>query len=465
MSYQSLRGFVCKGLCAGVCSVPVFSHAALTIGSAMEITHRVIVQPIIVSNDDGSNTANYFGQASQQMEIERFVDQIWAQAGIDVAWLTPTLWNSTFTNIGTSGSNTRSQSDLFTTVRDGDAGGYGNADDRVLDIYFVEVVAGFKPQGANTANGLARVSNSGVMMYVGGNLPGSSGGREAVAHVAAHEIGHNLGLRHNTIDHNLLLPGSTNRGEELNSEQTATALSKPFTIPLGELPLVVGDLDDNGVADVFDLPELVLAYTRPETFAAQSVVDISTVGDLDQNGVFDLMDLRLAADTLPQYGRPQTNRAQNYSDMDLALDALDDGLVNGSAINLFETEIATGKLYEVGDSRSDFTGPGGHADGIINALDINYLFDLQSAAVSGDVVTVSAMLGDLATDADGDGAFTSQDALVVGGFAEAPLADITFDPAAWVQGLTLLDDYRLVPEPAVTVLLTAGFVLSRRRRA
>ena len=86
---------------AAAAALLVGSNAyALTVNPAIPITHRVTVQPIVVSNDDGSNTAAFFGTLSDQMDIESVIDVIWAQAGIDVEFLAPTSYDSTFANVG-----------------------------------------------------------------------------------------------------------------------------------------------------------------------------------------------------------------------------------------------------------------------------------------------------------------------------------------------------------------------------
>ena len=67
--------------------------------AAAEVTRRVFVQPIVVSNDDGSNTATFFGDAAEEFDIVRQIDEIYLQAGIDVEWLTTRTTNSTFFNL------------------------------------------------------------------------------------------------------------------------------------------------------------------------------------------------------------------------------------------------------------------------------------------------------------------------------------------------------------------------------
>lgn len=209
------------------------SQAALIVNSPMAITHRVQVQPIIVSNTDGSNTAEYFGNPTQQGIIEGFVDTIWAQAGIDVQFLTPNTWNDTFANIGNS--SPRPTSDLNTIVTQGDALGFGNSNPLVLDMYFVEIAAGFPDVGENTANGLAFLGANGITQHVGDNLVSFTAGQEVVASVVAHEIGHNLGLPHIVEAENLMQAGgSSNPGERLNASQIATSLASQFSVAVPE---------------------------------------------------------------------------------------------------------------------------------------------------------------------------------------------------------------------------------------
>lgn len=47
-------------------------------------TQRLVVQPIIVSNANGTNTAEYFGDQEQEFDIKPMVDEIFLQANVDV---------------------------------------------------------------------------------------------------------------------------------------------------------------------------------------------------------------------------------------------------------------------------------------------------------------------------------------------------------------------------------------------
>ena len=187
-----------------------------------DVIERVTINPIIVSNSDGSNTAELFGTATQEAEIKRLIDEIYLQAQVDVEWLAPQTYNNTFANIGNGG--TRPNSDLATVVNAGDSAGIGNSSSLIIDMYFVEIAAGFADTTENTANGLAYVNDNGITMHVGDNLPSFLGGRDVVARVVAHEIGHNLGLDHISDTNNLM-----NDGSDLTVSQITTIVNSSFT--------------------------------------------------------------------------------------------------------------------------------------------------------------------------------------------------------------------------------------------
>ena len=80
---------------------------------------------------------------------------------------------------------------------------------------------------------ISLTSGNGVTLWVGPNTPISTAGRDLIAHILAHEIGHNLGLLHITASQNLLL-ASYSPGELLNPSQTITARSSSFAVAVAE---------------------------------------------------------------------------------------------------------------------------------------------------------------------------------------------------------------------------------------
>ncbi len=221
------------------------ASAALIVNPPAAITEIVTVQPIILSDTNGANTAGFFGTAGQQASIEGFIDTIWAQAGIDVNFLAPNTWNDTFANWGAGGppdnsGNTRPSSDLGTVVRDGGRAGVANSDPNVINMYFVNISAGFALLGTNNAAGIGFTPGNGIMQYVGADLPGFTRGQEVVASVVSHEIGHNLGLGHITENENLMQAAdASNQGARLNSAQTTTALASNLSVtaPVSPVPV------------------------------------------------------------------------------------------------------------------------------------------------------------------------------------------------------------------------------------
>lgn len=143
--------------------LPAAAHAALVVNPPAPITHVVNVQPIIVSDDDGSNTAEHFGNAAQQTEIESLIDVIWSQSGIDVEFLAPNAWSSTFANEGSPGlMDPRPGSDLGAIVNLAESAGQTNADPGVINLFFVNIATGFGLLSENTVAGQAFVGANGI---------------------------------------------------------------------------------------------------------------------------------------------------------------------------------------------------------------------------------------------------------------------------------------------------------------
>lgn len=188
----------------------------------------VFIQPIVAANSDGSNQAEFFGSAAQEADIKNRIDQIFGQADIDIEFLPTRQVNDTFTNVG-NGGGTRSSNDLDRIVSNGDANGIGSTNRNVIDLYFVERVPGFANIGDSTANGLAFVGSAGAAVHIGDDLVDFAAGRQTIAEVTAHEIGHNLGLSHVNISGNLL--ASSGSGSDLTDSQINTILRSSLSQP------------------------------------------------------------------------------------------------------------------------------------------------------------------------------------------------------------------------------------------
>lgn len=198
--------------------------ASIVVNPAMPIDREVVVQLIQAREDNGTGAATALGNNTQRLAIELALDQIWAQAGINITLLpTVTPYNSSFALDANNAGGTRSTNDLNTIfVQAGVAGALNTGN--VINTIFVDHVPAFTVLGENSAAGFASISGNRIAMFVGDNLLGFQAGLEVIAGVFAHEIGHNLGLNHtgNGLA-NLMSPSGSS--DQLDAGQIATARS------------------------------------------------------------------------------------------------------------------------------------------------------------------------------------------------------------------------------------------------
>lgn len=204
-----------------LCAFAGDAGAQLVVNPAQTITHQLYVQPIIARQGaaEGGATAEFFGNALQQAEIESYIDVIWAQAGIDVIFLDPVYYESSFAYDGHPSdysSEVRPMTDMTPMFLTGPL----HPSPTVLNMFLLDVVPGFSKQGSNTVNGLSYLDENGIAIYVGENLLTWSGGMESIASVVSHEIGHSLGVNHIVESGNLMEVGHT--GHRISSAQVAT---------------------------------------------------------------------------------------------------------------------------------------------------------------------------------------------------------------------------------------------------
>lgn len=229
--------------------------AALIVDAPQPITRRVTVQLIQTALDNGTTLATVFGNATQRATIESSIDLIWAQAGIDVDVLPPiNRYNNTFAYQGNAGTGTRPATDLTTIFSNAArASSVLNADTKVLNFFFVNVVPGFAPLNEWTSAGYANIGAAGytnaigATLFDGDNLFSTADNLDVIAKTMAHEIGHNLGLVHLAGG---LMDGNNQPNQKLTSVQVSTARSlryaQAFTTP------ITGDYNANGRVDAAD---------------------------------------------------------------------------------------------------------------------------------------------------------------------------------------------------------------------
>ena len=210
-----------------VCCTGQSTWATITVDPPLPITHSVTVQIIETALDDGTEPATTFGNSSQRSNIEEQIDTIWSQAGIDVEFLPNIVrYNDTFAYQGNGGERPQNDLDLI-LANAANEGDILHPDSSVVNIFFVNVAAGFDFTGENFANGLANIGVNGITQFVGDNLLTFQNGRDVIAKVVAHEIAHNLGLKHpaNGLP-NLMSPGGST--EQLTTQQIDAIFQTSF---------------------------------------------------------------------------------------------------------------------------------------------------------------------------------------------------------------------------------------------
>ncbi|MEM9478364.1 MAG: hypothetical protein AAGA58_01740 [Verrucomicrobiota bacterium] len=256
-----------------------FVQAETTVNGYSSLIREVIVQPIICKKSNGE-TALFLGDEETESYIKAQINRIWIQSGIRVVWSDPTYFVNDFCYDGSPGNYYqgvhRPPDDHLIEIVDYEGFHMLHPDPTVVNMFFVRIVPGSSLLSPYTAAGLAFVDSNGLTMTVGAELLNFTEGRDAVASVISHELGHNLGLGHMGGDDNLMAPAALT--ERLIDAQTSVVFTN--------------DAGWNGV-DGWDMLKVL---TGQPNFVAWSLHNTSTAsihGDDDDDGLSNILEYML----------------------------------------------------------------------------------------------------------------------------------------------------------------------------
>ena len=148
----------------------------------------IIIQPIVLHGDDGTNPAS--------MALpEDLVDEAYAKAGVDFYFLEPLHYHNTKARDGLV--------NLDQIVKMATKDGFIRGQGEIVNMFFVNAVDGKKgPLGRGMMNGNLTFIALGPVKDRDPKA-GPSQQRFMEAFVIAHEVGHNLGLKHALQDKNV----------------------------------------------------------------------------------------------------------------------------------------------------------------------------------------------------------------------------------------------------------------------
>jgi hypothetical protein len=261
---------------------PVEVRAAVTVNPPQPITHRVQVQPIRVRKTNGETSVT-FGTPESEVYIKTQVNRILAQIGVRIDWMPVTEYTNDFAFDGSPSNHTstpRPTSHLGMIVS-GAPTPPKSSDALTLNLFFVEIVPSFNKVPENEVNGYAYRDANGIVFQVGNDLPTFQNGRDAVAHILAHEICHNLGLAHSANGSDNLMAGIGATSARL------TNTNEPLPLPPSQKQIIF--TDKSGI-DGFDFLRSLPPSTNYDQWDVANAVPGGPGDDPDGDGLDNIIE-------------------------------------------------------------------------------------------------------------------------------------------------------------------------------